>query len=154
MNIEEILSQYEPDPENILAILHQIQDQDTANHVSAEAMRSVSAYLKVPLSSVYGVLRYYSMYSTTPRGRHIIRVCNSVVCQMMGADVIRNLADKAADEISTDDQPIFTVESTECLGHCECAPAVMVDDEIVGPVTEEILQQIIENKKNSSQDGK
>jgi NADH-quinone oxidoreductase subunit E len=137
MNIEEILSRYERNKEHILAVLHDIQLHDPNNHVSGEAMRRVAEWLRVPLSSVYGVLRYYSMYSTTPRGRHLIRVCNSVVCQMQGGDVLLEVVQDAVDHLGKgpDGEPLFSVELTECLGYCEGAPALMIDEETIGPVS-------------------
>jgi NADH:ubiquinone oxidoreductase subunit E len=136
MNIEEILGRYDRNQENILAILHEIQEHDPRRHVSAEAIRRVAAWLQIPLSSVYGVLRYYSMYSTTPRGRHLIRVCNSVVCRMQGSDLLMEKVREAVTEIESggSENTMFSIETTECLGYCEGAPAMMADSDTVGPV--------------------
>ncbi len=133
MDIKTILAKHAPNRENLLQVLHEIQEADPANHVSTEAMLQVSAWMKIPLSSVYGVLKYYSMYSTSPRGKHIIRVCNSVVCSMRGGEEIKT----ALDELVKEDSVIagrekFTIEYTECLGHCEQAPVMMIDEHVLG----------------------
>lgn len=132
MKIEEILKEHEPRKENLLKVLHAIQEGDPGNHVSMEAMKRVARWMKMPLSSVYGVLRYYSMYSTDPRGKHIIRVCNSVVCHMNGADGIHNDLRELILAFPEEDQKLFTIETTECLGHCEVSPVMMVDDKMYG----------------------
>jgi len=145
MTIEEILGHYDRKQENILSILHEIQEHDPENHVSGEAMRKVAAWLQVPLSSVYGVLRYYSMYSTSPRGKHLIRVCNSVVCKMQGGDLLMESVQAAVREIEGGDtgSALFSVETTECLGYCEGAPALMADAGTFGPVSPGEVKEIL-----------
>lgn len=152
MNIEEILSQFEPKKENLLAVLHRIQEEDAHNHVSSEAMKRVASFMKLPLSSVYGVLHYYSMYSMSPRGKHIIRVCNSVVCKMLGSDVLKEEVEAAAESYSVDEcnSLLFTVEMSECLGHCELSPVMMIDEDIHGHIKPEEVKTILGNQKNQN----
>ena len=149
MNLEEILSQYTPKKEHLLAVLHRIQEQDENNHVSHEAMKRVAAWMKLPLSSVYGVLHYYSMYSMAPRGKHIVRVCNSVVCKMLGSDLLKEEVESAAESLSHDEgnSLLFTVEMSECLGHCELSPVMMIDEDIHGTVKPEEVKMILEKQK-------
>jgi NADH-quinone oxidoreductase subunit E len=155
MNIEEIFRMYEPHRENLLAVLHHIQEHDPENHVSEEAMRKVAGWMKIPLSTVYGVLKYYSMYSTEPRAKHIIRICNSVVCSMKGAEAL----DKAVRGMISGEAAIpafrgqFTLEFTECLGHCDSSPVMMVDEEIYGPLSDETLPEIFHQHQKRSQHG-
>lgn len=138
MNIKNILSKYPPSREHLLEVLHEIQQADPHNHVSADAMVEVSAWMKIPLSSVYGVLKYYSMYSTEPRGKHILRVCNSVVCAMKGGEGIKSVLEtNHAVDTGTGATNSFTIEFTECLGHCEQAPVMMIDAEVLGNLSPE-----------------
>lgn len=138
MNIKNILSKYPPAREHLLEVLHEIQQADPHHHVSAEAMMEVSAWMKIPLSSVYGVLKYYSMYSTEPHGKHIVRVCNSVVCAMKGGEGIKSvLENRPAGDTGAGASGRFTIEFTECLGHCEQAPVMMIDTELMGNLSPE-----------------
>lgn len=135
MKRSEILAQYEPTSSNMLMILRGLQDNSENNHISDEDMRAVAAYLKTTLSQVYGVVTYYSMFSEHPRGEHIIRVCRSPVCAL---DDLEQVVGALRDELGvgpgmTTEDGQFTVEWSECLGQCEQAPAVLVDQEVIGP---------------------
>ncbi|MFO7722876.1 MAG: NAD(P)H-dependent oxidoreductase subunit E [Bacteroidales bacterium] len=153
MKPEEILQMYEPCQENLLAVLHQIQEHDPGNHVSGEAVRKVAAWMKVPVSSVYGVLKYYAMYSTEPRAQHIIRVCNSVVCALRGGEALKMEADALAMKFNGGERPLFSVEHTECLGHCESSPVVMFGDETHGHATAETIEELMkQHQKGGSHD--
>ncbi|HRZ41348.1 MAG TPA: NAD(P)H-dependent oxidoreductase subunit E [Bacteroidales bacterium] len=133
MDIKNILTKYPPSREYLLEVLHEIQEADPQNHVSTEAMTEVAAWMKIPLSAVYGVLKYYSMYSSAPRGKHIVRVCNSVVCAMKGGEGIKSaLENRYPANTGTYPSGSFSVEFTECLGHCEQAPAMMIDAGVLG----------------------
>ena len=65
---EKILKKYQPDKDNLIYILHDIQDNDSQNYVSEEAVNEVSNYLNISQSHIYGVLTFYSMFSVKPRG--------------------------------------------------------------------------------------
>jgi len=152
MNIKEILQKHGRHKEQLLKILHDIQEADPHNHIAPEAMQAVARWMDLPLSSVYGVLKYYSMYSTEPRGKHLIRVCNSVVCKMQGSDNIRRSIEEMVSTLEGQQagSHLFSVETTECLGYCEAAPAVMVDDATVGPVLEGDVAGLLNQLKNKT----
>ncbi len=59
-------------------ILHALQDNHPQNYLTEEALSDAAKYLKLTKSSVYGVAKYYSMFSLKPRGKYIIRVCVSL----------------------------------------------------------------------------
>jgi NADH-quinone oxidoreductase subunit E len=148
MNIENILSRYEPTRENLLQVLHDVQEADPDHHISMNAMQLISDWLHIPLSSVYGVLKYYYMYSTTPRGKYIIRVCGSVVCAMKGSEELKSVLEEMAINEPAENGLRFQIEETECLGHCEQAPGFMIDDAFYGDLTQEKATELIVNLKN------
>jgi len=146
---------YAPDRENLLAVLHKIQEHDPDSHVSGEAIRRVAAWMKIPVSSVFGVLKYYSMYSTERRGKHVIRVCNSVVCVMQGGEELRRETDALAMKFKDGAETVFSVETTECLGHCESSPVVMFGDATHGHATKEVVEALMkQHQEGGSHDGK
>ena len=77
MSTQEIIKQFEPQQHNLLQILHAIQDADPANYLTEEALEETARHLGITKSAVYGVARYYTMFSLKPRGKFIIRVCAS-----------------------------------------------------------------------------
>ena len=140
------LEQYGPERENLLALLHERQNNNEMNYIPAGDMREIAEYLNIPLSSVLGVVTYYSMFSATPRGRHIIRVCDSPVCDMKGSgpliEALETVLKIRVGETTEDGR--FTLETTECLGRCAVAPSVMIDEETYGGVAATTLEPILE----------
>ena len=98
--------------------------------VAAEVGRA----LGVPLADVYGVIDFYQMFSRQPMGRTVARVCSAPVCALAGADEVTNALCRHLNvvpgEISSDGE--FTVEHAPCLGLCDHAPAVLIDEAAVG----------------------
>ena len=88
MFTQELLQKFNPQKNNMLQILHALQDAHPEHYLTDEAMRNVAKYLNISLSSVYGVATYYTMFSIKPRGKYIIRVCQSPVCRMLKSSII------------------------------------------------------------------
>ena len=88
MTIKEIVNKYGNKRENLLQILHDIQNQSLQNYISEENIKTLSENMKIPLSDIKGTASFYTMYSFTPRGKYIIRVCDSPPCHLLGAQTI------------------------------------------------------------------
>jgi len=155
MNKTDILHKYSPLMENVLLILHEFQNNNPRNYLSEKDLAMIAKYLNVPYSSIYGVVSYYTLFSLTPRGKHIIRICNSPVCQMAGSNAIlaelrKNLK---IDSGETTAEGLFTLETTECLGQCDTAPGISVDEVYYGNLNAKKVKTILHkfrNKRNSS----
>lgn len=117
----------------LLPALHAVHQ--ARGYVDAAAATAVARALDVPVADVYGVVTFYALFSTEPKGAHTIRVCHGPVCRAQGADAVAQaLADHlgiAEGETTADGQ--WTLERFPCLGLCEHAPAVLVDDRAVAP---------------------
>jgi NADH:ubiquinone oxidoreductase subunit E len=154
MDINGIVTRYTPEMDNLLNILHDLQDAHPLNYLPGESLKEVARYLNTTMSSVYGVVNYYTMLSTTPRAKHIIRVCHSPVCHMMGAGSVQDALQKhlgvGLNEATPD--KLFWVEHAECLGICDVAPAMMIGQEPYGYLTEnEILRILAEIKEKEDE---
>ncbi|KQC05131.1 MAG: NADH-quinone oxidoreductase subunit E [Candidatus Cloacimonas sp. SDB] len=142
---EKILKKYPPDQENLIYILHEIQDSNPQNFVPEEAITVVSEYLKISAAHIHGVLTFYSMFSTAPRGRNVIRLCESPPCFLKGSEkILRKLRDLLQVKIGeTTKDGIFTLELCACLGVCGNAPVMMINEDIYADLTEEKVEKII-----------
>ncbi len=142
---EKILNNYSPMKENLIYILHDIQDADPKNYVSEEAVQEISEYLDVSLSHIYGVLTFYSMYSTKPRGKNVIRLCESPPCFLKGSEkILKQLCKILKLKVGeTTEDGLFTIELCACLGICGNAPAMMINEDVYGDLTEEKVGKII-----------
>lgn len=143
---KEICAKYAPTKDNLIYILHEIQDTHPQHYISADAVKAVSDYLKLPENHIYGVMTFYSMYSTTPRGKNIIRLCESPPCYIKGStNILRKLKGLLAVEVGeTTKDGMFTLELSACLGVCGNAPVMMINDDMYGDLSEEKVEEIIE----------
>jgi len=142
---QEIFSKYTPTKDNLICILHDIQDNDPQHYISEEAVQAISEYLKIPSNHIYGVITFYSMYSTTPRGKNIIRLCESPHCYIRGSENIlrkmKNTLNVGIGETTKD--KLFTLELCACLGVCGNAPVMMINEDVYGDLTEEKVDDIL-----------
>ena len=84
MKKTDILEKYPPLMENVLLVLHDFQNNNQRNYLTEKDLALIANYLNTPYSSIFGVASYYTMFSLIPRGKHIIRICQSPVCHITG----------------------------------------------------------------------
>jgi len=145
MNREKILKQYEPQADNLLGILHDIQNASEEHYLTDDDLRAVADFLGLAYSFVYGVATFYTMYSLKPRGRYLIRVCQSPPCHLLGSTTIARELMRLLGigfGVTTADKR-FTLEMSSCLGVCGVAPAMMVNDRVYGNLTPELIAEVI-----------
>ena len=129
-------------------LLNMIKAEQTKNgSVSEGAMAGMAQTLQLPIGDVYGVTTFYSFLSTRPLGRHVIRICKSVPCflqdgAMMAATIEKELGISPG-ETTSDGR--FSFELTNCIGACDQAPAMLVDDEVYGDLTPEKIGEILQS---------
>ena len=144
-----VIKKFKPEKSNMLNILHELQNSSPQNYLTHDDLREVAAYLNTTFSHVYGVVTYYTMYSLKPRGRHIIRICNSPVCNMEEASGIINIFREllGVEPGMTTADGRFTIELSECLGICAMAPAIMIDEDVFGVSDREKISDILNQYK-------
>ena len=151
--VKEIIEKHGNKRENLLQILHDVQNQNQQNYISEENIKTLSEEMKIPVSDIKGTASFYSMYSFIPRGKYIIRICESPPCHILGAQTIFDAVEKklGIKEGETTKDGLFTLEATSCLGICGVAPAIMINEEAYGNLDEkkidEILEQIQEKER-------
>ena len=138
-----------PAVSNLLQRLCETQKQAKDRHLSQQVLKGISEDLGLSMAFVRGVATFYSMFSERPRGRHIIRVCESPQCQLAGGkelvEELQKLLDIAPGETSADG--MFTIEFSSCLGACDNAPAISIDDALYTNVKQEDLPKILEEAR-------
>ncbi|OPL18251.1 MAG: hypothetical protein AVO35_05225 [Candidatus Aegiribacteria sp. MLS_C] len=113
------------------AIMQMLTDVNRElGYIPEEAIRAIAAAVGVSNAEIYSVLSFYSFFSTEPRGRNIVRLCNTISCRMAGAgDILAAIEDELgirAGETTPDDR--VTLETTSCIGLCDQGPAMLVND--------------------------
>ena len=113
--------------------------------VSDESIRDVASLLDMTPAELDAVATFFNFIYRKPVGRHVIAICDSMVCWSMGYDPLRELLRKKLGigfgETTQDDR--FTLLPAACLGACDRAPAMLVDEDLYGPVTPEMLDGIL-----------
>jgi NADH-quinone oxidoreductase subunit E len=112
----------------ILPALWLVQHQQ--GYITAHAMRYVAGVIGCTAAEVEDVVSFYTMFYTRPMGRYVLQVCRTLSCALMGAervtDALRAKLGTCVGE--TDPAGEFTLVEVECLGACDRAPVVMVND--------------------------
>ena len=129
--LEDICSKYPPERRKsaVLAALYLVQDQQGS--LTANALRHVAQFLRITPAEVEDVATYYVMFFRAPVGKYVLQVCRTLSCALAGAErVTESLSEKLGIKVGdTDASGLFTLLEFECLGACDRAPIVMVNNE-------------------------
>jgi len=120
------------------------------NSLPSPILAEVARLVDTSPAQLNGFVTFYTMLSTAPRGRHVIRVCTSGPCHVSGAPaVLSALKQLLGVELGgTTADGEFTLEDSSCLGICGVSPAIMIDEDAYGNLTPEDLPRILEAKRN------
>ncbi len=141
--IDHVLEQNKGKPGATMIVLEDVQGQ--IGFIS-EAMQAYIAHqMQVPVSTIHGVVSFYSFFTTQPRGRHTVRFCMGTACYVGGTP---QLLDKAKQVLGiepgqTTKDGAITLEICRCVGACSQAPVVVIDEEIAGRVRPNKLPQLM-----------
>ncbi|HTX52919.1 MAG TPA: NADH-quinone oxidoreductase subunit NuoE [Candidatus Baltobacteraceae bacterium] len=113
--------------------------------VSDEALREIGAFLDMTPDELDGVATFYNLVFRRPVGRHVILLCDSVSCWIMGYEGLRRaLTNRLQIELGqTTSDGRFTLLPIVCLGACDHAPTLMIDGDLHRDVTPETLDAIL-----------
>ncbi len=103
-------------------------------------------YLDMSMSEVEGVLTFYQAFSRTPRGRYVLRLCDSLSCRICGSlDLYHYLRKRLGiQKGETTGDGLFTLELVNCLGCCDTAPNIMINDTLMPIHTVEELDAALQ----------
>jgi NADH-quinone oxidoreductase subunit E len=114
-----------------------------------EAIRAVAQELELAESKVYGVVTFYDLFHQSPVGRHRIRVCTNLSCQIRGAEEILEVLHRelgvGEEEVTPDGRCSYV--HFECLGSCDTAPMMMVDEDYKENLTPGRVREILKGLK-------
>jgi len=113
--------------------------------VPDDAVKDVAALLDMTVHELDAVATFYSFIFRRPVGKHVILICDSISCWVMGynplLDLLKAQLGTGLGETTTDKR--FTLLPISCLGACDRAPGMMVDDDLYGPVMPGMLGEIL-----------
>ncbi len=143
VRIESHIAAYKHTPGALLPLLHAIQDD--VGYVPESVYPQISKALALSVAEVHGVVTFYHHFRTHPAGKHELQICRAESCQAMGSEKLEAYIKSklGIDYHQTSPDGAVTLEPVYCLGNCACSPAVMLDDEVYGRMTEEKMTELL-----------
>ena len=141
--VDEIVGRYPDAAAALLPILHVVQRDK--GFISTDAEEWVAGRLGLSTLRVREVLSFYTLFRRRPAGRHVIQVCRNLSCTMAGAEALLDRIEKTLGIRAGETTPdgMFSLVTVECLGNCDHAQCLMIDDDDYGPVTPEGVAGIL-----------
>lgn len=130
--------------ENVLVRLKELQRKNGS--ITNEALVAASQAENIPLNELYSAATFYSLLRPGPKGKYVIRLCQSLPCYMKGSlellPVIQEKLRIAPGEITEDKR--FSLELVNCIGACDAAPAMLINEALYGNLTPAEVTRIID----------
>lgn len=141
--LEEFINELPAKEGALIEVLHRAQH--IFGYLPEEVQAFVAEKLNVPTSKVYGVVSFYSYFTTEPRGEFVVNICMGTACFVRGAanvlaEVEKQLGIKSG---QTTPDGKFTIDVLRCVGACGLAPVVTINDRVYGHVTANDVKKIL-----------
>lgn len=143
--IDRILTDSKNLPGATMVVLNELQSQ--IGYISKPMQEYVARQLNVPVSTVHGVVSFYSFFTTTPRGRHTVKFCMGTACYVGGTQQLLEKSKQilAVEPGETTKDGAISVELCRCVGACSQAPVVVVDEQINGRMRPNRLPRVLQD---------
>ncbi|MCL2474026.1 MAG: NADH-quinone oxidoreductase subunit NuoE [Alphaproteobacteria bacterium] len=146
--VDAAVAEYGTERTNLLPVLHRVSEEK--HWLSEDDLTQIAKAFSLPAAEVHSVASFYSLLSVKPVGKYVIRVCRTISCHMNGKaavmDALKKILDIELGETTQDNQ--FTLLETNCMGWCEAAPAMLINDTVHTNLTPEKVRDIISDYKN------
>jgi len=143
--VDTIVKKYANAKTPLIPILKEVQNE--YHYLGEDVLTEVAKCTNLPLSDIYGVATFYTLFTTKAKGENIIRFCENAPCYVNGSKSVLEAITKhlgiEAGQTTRDNK--FTLELTSCLGLCGVAPCMTINDEAFGNLTPEKAVAIIED---------
>ena len=145
--LEKFMEQFEDKESALIKVLYEAQH--IFGYLPKDVMLFIADKLAVPAAKVYGVVSFYSYFTTEPKGRNQIKVCMGTACFVRGADTIARQFEHelALNMGETSPDRKFSLDVLRCVGACGLAPVVLVNDKVFGKVDRDDITKIIKGSE-------
>ncbi|MBI4456901.1 MAG: NADH-quinone oxidoreductase subunit NuoE [Acidobacteria bacterium] len=142
--ISEILAKHPQRRPALLPILHACQRRN--GYISPEIERAVAELLGIPVIDVREIITFYTLLLPKPVGKHHLQFCTNLSCHLQGAEesVAAACRRLGIEEGETTADRRFTVTTVECLGACDMAPAMQVNDDYYANMTSDRVNELLD----------
>lgn len=147
-HLEHVIEESKDKPGSLIPLLQLTQKM--YGYLPEAALTRISEALNVPISEVAGIVGFYSFFSTTPKGKNVVRVCQGTACYVRGGNevlaAVKNELNINIGETTSDRE--FSLEVGRCFGACGLAPVIMINDDVVQRVKPSKIGEILKVYKN------
>ncbi len=145
--LKDLIKKLENKEISVLEFLEELQEKN--GYISLKKLKKICEELNIPKSKVYGILTFYSYFSTVPRGKYLLRVCAGTACHVKGSRKIIEMLKKefGLENGKTTEDKRFTLHVIACLGSCFLAPVMMVNSNYFGNLDPEKVKKILRSLK-------
>lgn len=139
----ELVALYPQPRSALIPMLHLLQEQD--GHLTDDGMCHVAELVGIEPVEVLSVASFYEMFKRHDTGRYLIGVCTNLACLLAGAEELLEAAEEilGISEGDTTSDRLFTLESVECVAHCDKAPCAQVNYRYFGPLDAEAMESLV-----------
>ena len=133
--------------DSLLSRLHEVQNRTRGKTwITKEDLARIAQEYGIPLAELDGIVSFYTMFSRERRGRHVIRLCDSLSCRICGSlDIYRHLRKKLGiSRGMTTGDGAFSLEIVNCLGACSTSPNIMIDDHLISGLSLEEIDAMLD----------
>ncbi len=148
---QKLVKKYEKPQCALLPVLYLAQDQ--YKYLTLPVMAYVAKLLEMPTGKVVDAVSFYSMFKREDPGKFCFQICHNVTCRMMGAEKMMAVAKEelgVGKKVTTEDGR-FSFETVECLGSCDNAPVLQLNNEFLKPINEEGFRDFLKKLKQGNE---
>lgn len=128
--LDELIGDYLDKPGGLIPALQVAQSR--FGYLPKSVLKKISQLFGKPYSEVAGVVGFYSFFSTTPRGKYLVRACLGTACYVRGGKEVLSALKKSLgiDVGETTEDRLFSLDVGRCFGACGLAPVIMINDDV------------------------
>ena len=138
-----VINEYKDTPGALMPIMQKAQD--IYGYLPIEVQTMISDETGIPMEKIYGVATFYAQFTLEPKGKYRISVCLGTACYVKGAqevyDKLKELLGVGDGGCTPDGK--FSLDSCRCIGACGLAPVMMINDDVYGRLTPDMLPDIL-----------
>lgn len=141
--LKEFIENLDETKGELITVLHKAQE--IFGYLPMEVQEFISENTNIPISEIYGVITFYSFFTTTPKGEYPISVCMGTACYVNGAEKILNEIQRElgikVGETTNDGK--FSLDVLRCIGACGMAPVILIGKKTYGRVKADEVKNIL-----------
>jgi NADH:ubiquinone oxidoreductase subunit E len=128
---------------DLIPVLQQVQEE--YGYVPLDTLGAIGEALRIPASRIQGVISFYSMFYTEPRGKNVVTVCRGTACHVRGGKTVLRVVEKilGLKDGQTSDDFLYTLETVACLGACALSPVMVVNGQVYGRMNPKRIETVL-----------